>query len=231
MMARRARRKGSAAVEGLPDEWEVAPEPGWIAPILEDEFQGLSIAQTTVERGSGRSPEALRAKLRELSNRFYGANAIQMRQQPIPWAYRVFFRQIGLDPDSTRTPIEQLALDRMHKGAFKSQNRLDDALMIATVEIGVALRAFDADKITGRLGIRPSAPGERLEGRTSPLPKGTLLVADEERPIEILFGETAKGRGVTPKTKRTLLAAIGVKGVPDIAIEEALWLAAGAMRA
>lgn len=231
MMARRGEKQGDAVVEGLPAEWEVTPEPGWVAPILDDEFQGLSIATTTVERGSGRSPEALRAKLRELSNRFYGAHAIQMRQQPIPWAYRVFFRQIGLDPDSTRTPIEQLALDRVHQGAFKSRNRLDDALMIATVESGVALRAYDADQVTGQLGIRLSAPGERLEGRTSPLPKGTLVVTDEQRPIEILFGQTAEGRGVSPKTKRTLLAAIGVKGVPDIAIEEALWLAASAMRA
>ena len=42
-----------------------------------------------------------------------------MRERPIPWAYRVFFRQIGLDPDRTRTPVEQLALDRLHDGAFK----------------------------------------------------------------------------------------------------------------
>jgi hypothetical protein len=32
---------------------------------------------------------------------------------------------------------------------------------------------------------------------------------------------------VRPRTKRTLLAGIGVKGVPDIAIEEAIWLATG----
>lgn len=218
-------------IEQLPEEWEAAPEPGWVAPILLEEFEGLSIVSTTVDRGSGRSPAPLKAQLRELSNRFHGAHAIQMRQKPIPWAYRVFFRHIGLDPDSTRTPIEQLALDRMHDGGFKSRNRLDDALTIAMVEIGVAMRAFDADKLSGRLGIRPSAPGESFEGRGSSLPKGTLVIADEERPVEILFGETAEGRGVSQQTKRTLLVAIGVKGVPDIALEEALWLAGSAMRA
>ena len=57
------------------------------------------------------------------------------------------------------------------------------------------------------------------------------MVADEQRPIEILFGATAAERGVSPKTERTLLMAIGVKGVPEIALEEALWLAASAMRA
>jgi len=217
--------------ETLPEEWEAAPEPGWVAPILDEEFPGLSVRCTTVDCGSGRSSPALKEQLRELSNRFHGAHAIQMRQKPIPWAYRVFFRHIGLDPDQTRTPVEQLALARMHDGAFKSRNRLDDALTIGTIEIGVALRAFDAAKVDGRIGIRPSAPGERFEGRKSALPKGTLVIADERRPLEVLFGETAEGRGVNPKTKRTLLAAIGVKGVPDIALEEALWLTASAMRA
>jgi DNA/RNA-binding domain of Phe-tRNA-synthetase-like protein len=215
----------------LPEEWEATPEPGWVAPILDEEFPGLAIVSTTVDCGSGKSPPALKEHLKEISNRFHGSHAIQMRQKPIPWSYRVFFRHIGLDPDTTRTPIEQLALARMQQGAFKSQNRLDDALIIATVESGVAIRAFDADRVSGRLGIRPSAPGEKFEGRSSSLPKGTLLVADEERPLEVLFGETAEGRGVSPKTERTLLAAIGVKGVPDIALEEALWLAGSAMRA
>ena len=27
-----------------------------------------------------------------------------MRQQPIPWAYRVFYRHIGLDPDEHAHP-------------------------------------------------------------------------------------------------------------------------------
>ena len=39
----------------------------------------------------------------------------------------------------------------------------------------------------------------------------------------------ASGRGVSPDTTRTTLVAIGVSGVPDIAIEEALWLASDAM--
>ena len=104
-------------------------------------------------------------------------------------------------------------------------------LTIATMEIGVALVAFDADKVEGRLGIRPSAPGEKFEGLVGTLSTGTLVIADEKRPVAVLFGDTAEGRGVHPETKRTLLAAVGVKGVPDVALEEALWLAASAMRA
>jgi hypothetical protein len=57
------------------------------------------------------------------------------------------------------------------------------------------------------------------------------VIADEARPIALLFGATASGRGVRSKTRRTLLTATQVKGVPDIAVEEALWLAADVLRA
>jgi DNA/RNA-binding domain of Phe-tRNA-synthetase-like protein len=215
----------------LPEDWEVAPEPGWIEPALSEEFPGLSIVSTALETTTGRSPEALKERLRTLSDRIAGAQAIQLRQQQIPWAYRVFFRHIGLDPDTTRTPIEQLIFERIHDGRFKSRNRVDDALTIAMVEVGVALRAFDADRVEGRVGLRLSAEREGFEGRVSPLPEGTIVVADETRPLGILFDRTAEGRGVKRGTGRVLLAAIGVRGVPDIALEEALWVAGSALRA
>ncbi len=204
---------------------------GRVAPELSEEFPGLGLAQLTVERGSGRSPREVKERLQVLSDRFAGGQAINMRHQPIPWAYRVFYRHIGLDPDVQRTPVEELALERMKKGGFKSQNRLDDALTIAIIESGVAVRAFDADRVSGALEIRPSVAGEELEGRPGELPAGTLVVADERRPLSLLFGALAAGRGVGPKTKRTLLVAIQVGGVPAIAVEEALWLAAGVLRA
>jgi DNA/RNA-binding domain of Phe-tRNA-synthetase-like protein len=212
-----------------PPQWESAPEPGWIEPRLAEEFPGLGIATTAVAAGPTRSNEALRERLRELSDRFGGAQAVTLRQRPIPWAYRVFFRQIGLDPDTTWTPIEQLALDRMHDGRFRSRNRLDDALTISIAEVGVAIQAFDSDRLSGRLGLRLSVEDEKLEGRVSPLPTGTIVIADEQRPLAVLFGTVAEGRGVSRKTRETTLAAIRVKGVPDIALEESLWVAASAV--
>jgi DNA/RNA-binding domain of Phe-tRNA-synthetase-like protein len=206
-----------------------AIEDGWVAPELRQEFPGLALRYVVVERGSGRSPRELKQRLGLLSDRFTGGEAINLRHRPIPWAYRVFFRHIGLDPDRTRTPVEQLALERMQHGGFRSRSVLDDALTIAIVESGVALRAFDADRIGGVPGIRPSSPGEALEGRPGELPAGTLVIADDERPVALLFGATGANRGVRPRSKRTLLAAIGVKGVPEIAIEEALWLATGVL--
>jgi DNA/RNA-binding domain of Phe-tRNA-synthetase-like protein len=204
-------------------------EAGYLEPALAEEFPGLGLRYLNVDRGSGRSPRAVKDRLGTMSDRFNGAQAIALRHKPIPWAYRVFFRHIGLDPDRTLTPVEKLSLERMKAGAFKSHSLLDDALTIAIMESGVALRAFDADGIEGRLGIRGSQPGEMLEGRPGELPAGTLVIADGARPVALLFGAVASGRGVRPKSRRTLLAGVQVKGVPDISVEEALWLAAGVM--
>jgi DNA/RNA-binding domain of Phe-tRNA-synthetase-like protein len=204
-------------------------ESGAIASELSEELPGLALRYVVVERGSGRSPREVKQRLRMLSDRFTGGEAVNLRHKPIPWAYRVFFRHIGLDPDRTRTPVEELALERMKHGGFRSRSLLDDALTIATVESGVALRAFDADRVEGSPGLRGSSEGEALEGRPGDLPVGTLVVADEARPIALLFGATGSGRGVRPRTRRTMLAATQVKGVPDIAVDEALWLAAEVM--
>jgi DNA/RNA-binding domain of Phe-tRNA-synthetase-like protein len=211
-------------------EGTAVPERGWVSEDVSEELAGVGVQYLLVDRGSGRSPRAVKDRLKDLAGRFSGAQAINLRHQAIPWAYRVFFRHIGLDPDEQRTPVEEVALERMRKGGFPSVSLLDDALTIAIAESGVALRAFDADKVEGRLGIRLSASGEPLEGRPGELPPGTLVIADETRPLALLFGATGAERGVSSQTKRTLLCAIQVKGVPDIAVEEALWLAAGVMR-
>jgi DNA/RNA-binding domain of Phe-tRNA-synthetase-like protein len=209
---------------------DLVPEAGYVASEVAEEFPGLCLSYAIVERGSGRSPKGLKQRLALLSNRFAGPQAIALRRQPIPWAYRVFYRHIGLDPDEQPTPVEEVALERLKKGGFESRNLLDDALTLAIIESGVALRAFDADRVEGPLGIRPSGPGEGLEGRPGELPAGTLVIADHARPLSLLFGALASGRGVTSRTKRTAIVAVGVRGVPAIAIEEAIWLVVDAMR-
>jgi DNA/RNA-binding domain of Phe-tRNA-synthetase-like protein len=206
--------------------WEPLPEQGWVAPHIAAEFPGLGLAWVEVDGRPARSPEPVRRRLRDLSDRFYGSHAIHMRERPIPWAYRVFFRQIGLDPDRTRTPVEQLALDRLHDGGFVSRGLPADALTLATMETGVALRAFDAGQLEGKLCIRDSAPGESLPGRAGELAHGTLTIADERAPLDLLFGGTEPAACcVMRDTRRIAIAALQVKGVPEASVDEALWIA------
>jgi DNA/RNA-binding domain of Phe-tRNA-synthetase-like protein len=201
-------------------------DQGWVAPHVAAEFPGLGIASITLDGGPAKSPEEVQQRLRELSDRFYGSHAIHLRERPIPWAYRVFFRQIGLDPDQTRTPVEQLALERLQNGAFKSRGLPQDALDIAIVETGVALRAFDGEQV-GRLSIRDTAPGESLPGERGELSQGTLVIADERGPIGRLFGEATDWSGIERVSRRLTVVAIQVDGVPQISVDEALWMAAG----
>ena len=220
-----------AGAAGPELDWEPLPEQGWVAPHLAAEFPGLGIAWVELDGCAPRSPEPVRQRLRDLSDRFYGSHAIHLRERPIPWAYRVFFRQIGLDPDRTRTPVEQLALDRLHDGAFASRGMPADALTVATVETGVALRAFDADRFEGRLCIRDSAPGEALPNRPGELAQGTLTIADERAPLALLFGEAVAEPPIEPGAKRIAVVAVQVKGVPQASIDEALWIACAAIEA
>jgi len=212
------------------DAREAVPEMGWVEGSLEDEFPGLALRYVTVGASASSSPRAVKTQLAALANRYSGGRVVNLRHQAIPWAYRVFFRHVGLDPDADRTPVEDVALERMKHGGFKSENLVADALTIAIAESSVALRALDADRLQGRPGIRASLPGERLAGRATDLEPGTLILADEACPVGLLFGVDSSDHEVSKRTRRVALLSIQVAGVPDIAVEEAIWLASDIMR-
>jgi DNA/RNA-binding domain of Phe-tRNA-synthetase-like protein len=191
----------------------VSSVSGFVEPRLRDEFPGLRLAWTKVDarvRGSSRSVER---RLRELSDRYRGAGVVAMRTQPIPHAYRTFFRQVGVDPDGARIPSEEAAVQRLLHGRFEARDALADALLVALIETGVPVWALDAGVVDGdSLGIRSS-------------PEGQLVVADDVAVHATLFGEPAPGHAPGPKTSRIVLFAVGVDGVPAIHVEEALWMA------
>jgi DNA/RNA-binding domain of Phe-tRNA-synthetase-like protein len=205
-------------------ELELDLRDGWVERELADEFPELGLVLAPVEARPGRSPVELRQRLRSLADRYTGGKVIHMRQDPVPWAYRVFSRQVGIDPDSDRTPVEAIALERLRHGGMRSENLLDDALTIAIAETGVPLIALDGDRAEGDLGLRLARPGETLAG-LRPL-AGEIVVADASRPVALVLGEVAPDAGVTQDTERMILCALSVKGVPRICVEEALWTAA-----
>lgn len=207
---------------------ELAITRGWVEPALRREFPGLALLQAQARAPGRRSPRELRQRLRYLSDRVHGGRALNMRREPIASAYRVFFRQIGIDPDEHRPPGEAAVLERLRAGWFRSRNVVDDALTVAVVETGVAVRAFDANTVEGELGLRVSRPQEPLGGAPGgfELPEGTIVIADERDAVGLVFGDTAPGRGPSGDTGRITLCAVRVEGVPDISVEEALWTCA-----
>lgn len=210
----------------MQDEAELYAVNGSIAPELEAEFPGLQLLWVTVEARLRSSPPGLKSRLSMLSSRYRGENVVAMRTQPIPHAFRAFFRQVGLDPDVTRIPAEAAAVERLLHGGFESRNVVDDARLIAVIETGVPVWALDADVVdVNGLGIRVTEVNEELGSgeHCKPLAPGQLVVADGRLIHALLFDDVAPGHGVGRSTERAALFAVGVQGVPTIHIEEALW--------
>jgi DNA/RNA-binding domain of Phe-tRNA-synthetase-like protein len=206
------------------------PVVGWCAQEVEQELPGLRLISAEVSVAGapsmiGVSPPSIIARLRELSNRWGGARAVILRQKPVPAAYRIFFRHIGLDPDVTRTPLEVAILERMLQGGFLATGLLADVLLVALVDTGVAVWALDADTLDGPLGLRLSAEGEPLGHAPTAAPQlgGRLVVADASAALALLFGEIAEAHAVSAATQRIALFALQVVGVPTLHVEEALW--------
>jgi hypothetical protein len=191
------------------------PEAGWIAPGVAAEFPELRLWWLRVDAAPGPTTRGLRDRLRVLSDRFHGARAVQLRTDPIPHAYRVFFRQIGLDPDVQRVPIEDAVVERLMHGGFRSRGRVEDALSVALVETGVPLWALDDARVSGALGV--DQHGDEL------------VVADEEGVVCALFAAVPADRAPGEATVALRVFTVQVAGVPAIHVEEALFTCAEAL--
>src|SRR5687768_18388096 len=131
---------------------ELELDEGWVEAELREEFPQIGLVHAPLATRPGPSPVEVKQRLRQLANRYTGGHVIHMRQDPVPWAYRVFARQVGIDPDSDRTPVEAIALERLRHGGFRSRNLVDDALTIAIAETGVPVIALDAHRVEGERG-------------------------------------------------------------------------------
>jgi DNA/RNA-binding domain of Phe-tRNA-synthetase-like protein len=188
-----------------------------VDPRIADEHPGLRVWTARVEARPGRTPRELRERLRAIADRLRGPQAVALRSRPVPWAYRVLFRHLGIDPDTVRTPVEALVLDRLLHGGFTTGGMPDDALALATLETGVPVYAADAARV-GPLRLAPAADGR-------------LTLSDERGPVAVLFEPPLSDRAPGRDSRALLLIAIQAPGVEDMFVEEAVWTAASAMHA
>jgi hypothetical protein len=182
---------------------------------IADEHPGLRVWTARVDARPGRTPPELRDRLRLIADRLRGPQAVALRSKPVPWAYRVLFRHLGIDPDVVRTPLEALIVDRLMHGGFTSGGLPYDALALATLETGVPVYAADAARV-GPL-------------RLAPADDGRLTLADERGPVAVLFQPPLPDRAPGRDTRAIVLIAIQAPGVEDMYVEEAVWIAASAM--
>ena len=179
-----------------------------------------------------RADPGVAERLGYLASRFNGRRAVELRREPVPAAYRVFFRHLGLDPDVTRTPIEEAALARLIEGGHRSQNRLADALLLALLETGVPVSAFDSAAVDGAVGLREALRGERLgDGELAPqLAPGTLVLADAAAPARRAVRRPRRRRRCRAADRAPDAGhACRIPQVPAIHVEEALWICCEAL--
>jgi DNA/RNA-binding domain of Phe-tRNA-synthetase-like protein len=181
-----------------------------------EEHPGLRVWTARVGARPGRTPAELRERLRVLADRFRGAEAVALRSRPVPGAYRVLYRHLGMDPDVMRTPVEELAVERLLRGGFAPRGLPEDALALATLETGVPVWALDADRLEGALLL---APDDR----------GRLVLADAAGLVAVLFRPPVAERAPGRDTRALELLAVQAPGVDDLFVEEAIWTAAAAM--
>jgi AcrR family transcriptional regulator/DNA/RNA-binding domain of Phe-tRNA-synthetase-like protein len=194
------------------------------APVANDvraDFPELAIWTAELAARPQPSPDAVRRRLEVAGDRVTGADAIGTRSESTPWAYRVFARRLGIDPDEAERPVEAAALQRTPSGAGGSLP--EDAQLIAVAETGVPVLAFDADKLEGELWMRRAEPGERIGPDGPPVAPGRPVLADRSGPVAVPFGPADPAAAVSAGTRRMTFVALQAKGVPDVGVEEALW--------
>ncbi len=203
----------------------VVLEVGTVAMELQAEHPGLGLLSTTVHARAGRSSLDSKRRLRMLSDRHRGAQAMVLRTRPVPFAYRVFYRHVGVDPDADHTPVEAAMLERLLRGGFRARDLVEDALTIALVETGVPIWALDDDLLDGALELRLARAGERL-GRApeaAAVSEGQIVVCDRGGPLQVLFGPLPDAQRVTRGTLRIRLFTVAVAGVSSLEVQEAFW--------
>jgi hypothetical protein len=179
------------------------------------EHPGLRVWTARIAGRTARTPRELRERLRLVADRLRGPEAVAMRSKPVPFAYRVLFRHLGLDPDVTRTPVEALVLERLLHGGHAPHGMPEDALALATLETGVPVWAVDGDRV-GDLVLAPGADGR-------------LTLSDGSGPVAVLFAPPLPERAPSRHTRALLLYAVQAPGVDDLFVEEAVWTAASAI--
>ena len=197
-------------------EAETPLRRGWVEPALRAEFSGLALVLAEVDgavaaQPAGREGAPASTSRTSPTGRGRWPSAASRSRRPTASSSA---RSASTPRTSGRRPRPRCS-SGCGPGRFKSRNTLDDGLTVAIVETGVPVRAFDADRIQGDLGLRVSQPRENASAGTgSSCREGTIVIADERHAIGAGVRRHRPGRGVSPETRRMLLCAVQVPGRP-----------------
>ncbi|MDP3661485.1 MAG: phenylalanine--tRNA ligase subunit beta [bacterium] len=99
--------------------------------------------------------------------------------------------------------------ERLEAVGQRSINNIVDATNFITLDMGQPMHAFDADKIKGKVTVRPGLAGEvlvTLDGKSVYVDPSIVVIADEEGPLDIAGIKGGKKAELDKNTKTILLS-------------------------
>jgi len=132
-------------------------------------------------------------------------------------AYRDFFWKVGIDPTKIRPAAEALIRRIIGGKPIPNINNVVDAYNLASIKSGIAIAAFDEDKLQGELVMRFARKGEGFFGigmiELRELQGGETIVSDKVNLVAIYPYRDADATKVTEATENILLMVCGVPGI------------------
>jgi len=192
-----------------------------ISADLEGRFPGLRVL---VVHANGIRVEKEKVELQQFKEEIIEEikrtyDLATVKDVPIFRAYRDFFWRVGIDPTKVRPAAEALIRRVLAGKPIPTINTLVDAYNLASIKTGIAMGAFDADKLRGDFELRFAREGEKFVGIGMDEPielKGNEIVgADAEKLIAIYPYRDADGTRVTEATKNVVLLICGAPGIEE----------------
>jgi len=169
------------------------------------------VGDVTVRRADPMLETFKEAVIRE-TRRSYETRSL--KDEPLFRAYRDFFWRIKVDPTKNRPAAEALIRRVVAGRSLPRINTLVDAYNLASIKTGIAIAAFDADRLQGDLTMRFAEEDEKFLGigmkRPALLQGGEIVVQDREKLVAIYPYRDADDSKVTEATRNVLLLFCGV---------------------
>ncbi|MFH1399616.1 MAG: tryptophan--tRNA ligase [Candidatus Woesearchaeota archaeon] len=139
-------------------------------------------------------------------------------------AYREFYKKLDADPTKRIPPVERES-ELCFQNKVPLPNPIVSCFIMATVETGCIVGAFDADKIKGDYNIRFARKGEklkRLDNREFELSAKEIVFEDQEKIVSAYtIGDTYKTK-ITPETKNVMVLAVNAPGITKKNVQTAV---------
>jgi len=202
-----------------------------ISPEVKESFPDLQVLVNSIENVTVKKVDPrLEAFKREVIQETKAAYDIEsLKDEPVFRAYRDFFWKIKVDPTKNRPAAEALIRRVVSGKPLPRINTLVDAYNLASIKTEIAIAAFDADRLRGKLRMRYSEKDEEFLGigmkKPLRLQGGEIVIQDEEKLVAVYPYRDAESSKVTEATRNVLLLFCGVPGISLEKLYEAMKVA------